>query len=75
MFQTGSSGQLEIYPQHIQEILIYLPRNRDGSIDLAWQKKLADKVIGASQAKQQAQEKLAQAKKLVEEAIESGSTH
>lgn len=69
MFQTGSSGQLEIYPQHIQEILVYLPRNRDGSIDLAWQKKLADKVVGASQAKQQAQEKLAQAKKLVEDAI------
>ncbi len=69
MFQTGSSGQLEIYPQHIQEILIYLPRNRDGSIDLAWQKKLADKVVGASLAKQQAQEKLAQAKKMVEEAI------
>lgn len=70
MFQTGSSGQLEIYPHHIQEILVYLPHNRDGSIDLAWQKKLADKVVGASQAKQQAQEILAQAKKLVEDAIE-----
>lgn len=75
MFQTGSSGQLEIYPQHIQEILIYLPRNLDGSIDLTWQKKLADKVVGASQAKQQAQEKLAQAKKLVEDAIESATSH
>lgn len=71
MFQTGSSGQLHLYPQHIKEFLIYLPRNRDGSIDLAWQKKLADKVVGASQAKQQAQEKLAQAKKLVEDAVES----
>lgn len=73
MFQTGSSGQLHLYPQHIKEFLIYLPRNRDGSIDLAWQKKLADKVVGASQAKQQAQEKLAQAKKLVEDAVESAS--
>lgn len=75
MFQTGSSGQLHLYPQHIKEFLIYLPRNCDGSIDLAWQKKLADKVVGASQAKQQAQEKLAQAKKLVEEAIESKGVH
>lgn len=71
MFQTGSSGQLHLYPPHIKEFLIYLPRNRDGSIDLEWQKKLADKVLGASQAKIQAQEKLAQAKKLVEDAIES----
>lgn len=69
MFQTGSSGQLHLYPQHIKEFLIYLPRNRNGSIDLAWQKKLADKVVEASQAKQQAQEKLTQAKKLVEDAI------
>jgi len=69
MFQTGSSGQLHLYPQHIQEFLIYLPRNQDGSVDLTWQRKLADKVVGASRAKQEAQEKLAQAKKLVENAI------
>jgi len=71
MFQTGSSGQLEIYPQHITEIFVYLPRNKDGSIDLAWQQRLADKVVGASQAKQQAQAKLAEAKKLVEDAVKT----
>jgi type I restriction enzyme M protein len=69
MFQTGSSGQLEIYPQHIQEISVFLPRNKNGSIDLAWQKKLADKVIGASTAKQEAQAKLAEAKGMVEKAV------
>jgi len=72
MFQTGSSGQLHLYPQHIQNILIFLPRNKDGSIDIAGQKKLADKVVGASVAKKEAQVKLAQAKRLVEEAISHG---
>jgi type I restriction enzyme M protein len=69
MFQTGSSGQLEIYPQHISEIEVFLPRNKNGSNDLAWQKKLAEKVVGASTAKQEAQAKLAEAKRLVETAL------
>jgi hypothetical protein len=69
MFQTGSSGQLEIYPQHIQKILVFVPRNKDGSIDLSWQHKLAEKVTGASRAKQEARAKLSQAKKLVEDYI------
>lgn len=69
MYQTGSSGQLHLYPQHIQEILVYVPKNKDGTVDIAWQKKLADKVIGSSTAKQNAQTKLLQAKTLVEKAV------
>lgn len=72
MFQTGSSGQLEIYPQHIEDILVFLPRNKNGSIDTAWQRKLADKVTGASRAKQDAQAMLERAKKLVEDFVADG---
>lgn len=70
MYQTGSSGQLELYPIHIQKILIYLPKNDKGEIDLKWQKELAEKVISASRAKVEAQEMLEKAKQMVEEAIE-----
>lgn len=66
MFQTGSSGQLHLYPQHVRDLLVFLPRNKNGSIDLAWQRKLADKVTSASRAKQEARIKLDQAKRLVE---------
>lgn len=69
MFQTGSSGQLEIYSQHIQDILVFLPRNKDGSIDIAWQKKLSQKVIAASTANHDAQAKLEEGKRLIEKAI------
>ncbi len=69
MYQTGSSGQLEIYPHHIQAILTFLPRDKKGFIDMAWQQKLADKVIGASNAKQEAQAKIVKAKRLIEEAL------
>lgn len=71
MYQAGSSGQLELYPQHIMQFLIYLPKNKNGSIDIEWQKKLADKVISASKAKAEAQAKLEEAKRMVEEAIKS----
>lgn len=69
MYQTGSSGQLELYPQHIHQFLIYLPKNKSGEIDLEWQEKLANKVIAASAAKAEAQAKLEKAIQLVEEAI------
>lgn len=69
MLQTGSSGQLHLYPQHIREILVFLPRNKNGSIDLVWQKKLSEKVVGASTAKRLAQTKLAEAKRMVESAL------
>jgi type I restriction enzyme, S subunit len=68
-FQTGSSGQLEIYPQHIQRFLIYLPRTKAGAIDLTWQEKLAAKVETATHARDNAKTKLGEAKRLLEEAL------
>jgi len=67
--QTGSSGQLHLYPSHLWQYQIFVPRNADGSIDLVWQKHLADKVLEASSAKARAREKLDEAKALVEKAI------
>ncbi len=72
MFQTGSSGQLEMYPQHIQQILVYIPQTKTGKVDLAWQEKLADKIKAAANAKVAAQAKLEEAKRLVEQAIAKG---
>lgn len=69
MLQTGSSGQLHLYPQHIRKILVFLPRDKKGNIDMAWQQKLAEKVIGASIAKKEAQIKLAKAKRIIEEIL------
>lgn len=68
-FQTGSSGQLEIYPEHIQQFLIYLPRQKNGTVDIAWQKRLAAKVQTATAAKAAARAKLEEAKRLVEDAL------
>ena len=68
-FQTGSSGQLEIYPEHIQQFLVYLPRDTDGVVDLAWQHHLAAKVESAALVKSSAQAKLDEAKRLVEDAL------
>jgi hypothetical protein len=70
-FQTGSSGQLEIYLQHIQQFLVFLPLTKRGAIDLAWQKKLAAKVETATRAREEAKAYLAEAKRLVEEVLES----
>lgn len=70
MFQTGSSGQVHLYPQHIQEFLLFLPRNRNGKADLVWQRDLSDRVSGASQSKKKAQKLLTQAKELVEQFVE-----
>ena len=72
--QTGSSGQLEIYPCHIEQFLVFLPRTKSGAIDLAWQKELADKVEAATRAREGAASKLAEACALVEKAIETGSS-
>ena len=69
MFQTGSSGQREIYPQHIQKILVYIPQTKAGEVDLKWQERLADKVLIAAHARIKAWAKLEEAKRLVEESI------
>jgi hypothetical protein len=68
-FQTGSSGQLHLYPQHFGQFLIYLPRQKNGDVDLAWQKRLAAKVEAATAAKVAARAKLEEAKQLVETAL------
>jgi hypothetical protein len=68
-FQTGSSGQLELYPSHVAQFQVFVPRNTNGKIDLAWQQSLADRVLEASRAKERAREKLEEAKRLVEDAI------
>ena len=69
-WQTGSSGQLHLYPEHFDTFVVFVPRNDDGTVDIAWQQRLADKVQEASAAKERAQEKLNAAKQLVETAIE-----
>jgi hypothetical protein len=66
---TGSSRQLEIYSEHIQQFLIYLPRQKSGAVDLAWQRRLATTVESASAARVAAYDRLEEAKRLVEEAI------
>jgi len=68
-FQTGSSGQLEIYPEHIQQFLVFLPRQKNGALDMAWQKRLVDKVKSATIAKLAARAKLEEAKQLVERSL------
>jgi hypothetical protein len=49
---------------------IYLPRQKNGSVDLAWQERLAAKVESATAAKTAARAKLEEAKRLVEEALQ-----
>jgi hypothetical protein len=50
-------------------VLVYVPRNKSGEIDRAWQEKLAAKVEASTRAREQAQAKLADAKKLVEDTL------
>ena len=58
-----------LYPRDISNVDVYVPRNRDGSIDVAWQKALADKMQQAGTAKAKAREKLDEAKRLIEDAL------
>lgn len=67
-FASGSA-QRELYPNDLMQFSIYIPKSKNGSIDLDWQKKQADKVISVSNAKTEAQAKLEEAKRMVEEAI------
>lgn len=60
---------MHLYPQHIAQFLIFLPRTKTGQIDLAWQETLAAKVETAALAKIEAREKLDAAKRLVEAAV------
>jgi type I restriction enzyme S subunit len=67
MFQTGSSGQLELYPSHIANFLVYVPTNSVGEVDLAWQERLAQKLAAAGNFQRRARQKLAKATALIEE--------
>lgn len=68
MFKRGTSP-FYLYPRDLKQVLIYLPRQKDGALDLAWQQKLADKVETAVIAKAAARAKLEEAKRLIENAI------
>lgn len=65
------TAQHYLYPRDIKEISVFIPRDKSGKPDLAWQKKLAEKVIAANEAKKSAKQKLQEAKKLVEKEVET----
>jgi hypothetical protein len=69
-FQTGSSGQLELYGHDIARIVVFLPKNGKGNLDLKWQKKLAEKAIAAYHANIKARETVEKAKRMIECEIE-----
>ncbi|MEO8637760.1 MAG: restriction endonuclease subunit S [Candidatus Taylorbacteria bacterium] len=68
--QMRGTAQHYLYPRDIKKIKVFIPRDKNGKPDLAWQKKLAAKVIQANEAKKFAQQKLQEAKELVEQEIE-----
>lgn len=74
MFQTGSSGQLELSPSCVERLIVYLPADENGTLDLAWQQRLVDKVLAAVEAKAQANAELEKAKAVVEREIEKRLT-
>ena len=67
-FKRGTSP-FYLYPRDLKNVLVYVPRNKSGEIDLAWQEKLAAKVEASTRAREQAKAKLAEAKRLVEAAL------
>lgn len=67
--RASGSAQREIYPQEVVKYKVFTPRDKNGKSDLAWQKKLADKVIAANEAKKSAKQKIGEAKRLVEAEI------
>ncbi|KKQ55473.1 MAG: hypothetical protein US74_C0029G0007 [Parcubacteria group bacterium GW2011_GWA2_38_13] len=68
--QMRGTAQHYLYPRDIKKIQVFIPRDKNGKPDLAWQKKLSDKVISANKAKIDAEQKLEEAKQLVEKEIE-----
>jgi hypothetical protein len=70
MFKRGTSP-FYLYPRDLKQVLIPLPRQKNGEVDIAWQKRLAAKVEAATAAKVAARAKLEEAKHLVEDALTS----
>lgn len=71
-FQTGSSGQLHLYPEHLAQFVIFVPRTSNGEVDIAWQKRLAGKVEASFTAKVSAQANVAKAVALIDGAMSAG---
>lgn len=69
--RASGSAQREIYPQEIVKYQVFIPRDKKDKPDLAWQAKLADKIVKANEAKKSAKQKLKKAKELVEKEIEN----
>ena len=68
MFKRGTSP-FYLYPRDLKKVLVAIPRNKNGTADLAWQKRLAEKVKASIAAKAQVRAKLDEATRLVEQAI------
>jgi type I restriction enzyme, S subunit len=69
MYQTGSSGQLEIYPQQIQQFLVFLPKKANGAIDIEWQRGLSDRLIGAAGKRKEAERMIAEGQLMLEKLL------
>jgi len=68
--RASGSAQRHLYPNDLMKYLVFVPRDKNGRPDLAWQKKLAEKVVAANEAKKSAKQKLQEAKNVVEQEIE-----
>jgi restriction endonuclease S subunit len=68
--RASGSAQRHLYPNDLAKYKVFIPRNKNGKPDLAWQKKLTDKVVAANEAKKSAKQKIEEAKRLVEVEIE-----
>jgi hypothetical protein len=62
-------SNFSIAQRDVRKILIYLPKNDRGKIDVLWQEKLGEKAAKAAGAKNEARAKLQEAKQLVENAV------
>jgi type I restriction enzyme M protein len=59
------TAQHYLYPRDIKQILIYVPLDKKGEPDLAQQKLLAEKMMNASRARQEAKQQMREAANLM----------
>jgi hypothetical protein len=57
-FQTGSSRQLHLYPEHIRNLWIFVRRTGRGEMDTRWHEQLACDARAASEARLRATDPL-----------------
>ena len=67
--RASGSAQRHLYPNDLVKYQVFIPRDKMDKPDMAWQKKLADKIIAANDAQKVANQKLREAKGLVEKEI------